>query len=134
MAINIQSLSFKSSKDRVYHPVLRQGSGLKSLLLHYTDSSPSKSAGEKDHNNSSAVSYFSSYPYFHGRRLMRWRAFQFRDPDDTYVYRARIEPRPPNEPVTEHKQHNAAVSILIGMLAHVCIHVLSITSYYCTLY
>ena len=104
MAISIQTLSFKTTlSDRDYGPVLRQGSRLKPLLLQL----PVSRGPGKD---SATVCHVSPLSCLHGRRFVQWRNFQFRDPDNTYVYRARIEPRPPQLPEAEAKQHNAAVS------------------------
>ena len=109
MAIRTQTLSFKTTlSDRKYEPVLRKGSRLRPLLLQL---SPGSSRGlGKD---TATVCHVSPLSCLHGRRFVQWRKFQFRDPDDTYVYRARIEPRPPQLPTppSEPKQHNAAVSI-----------------------
>ena len=101
MAISIQTLSFKTTlSDRDYEPVLRKGSRLKPLLLQLPP------------RDTATVCHVSSLSCLHGRRFVQWRKFQFRDPDATYVYRARIEPRPPQLPAppAEPKQHNAAVS------------------------
>ena len=109
MAIRIQTLSFKTtSSDRDYEPVLRKGARLRPLLLQLSPGS-SRGLGK----NTATVRHVSPLSCLYGRRFVQWRKFQFRDPDDTYVYRARIEPQPPQLPVppAEPKQHNAAVSI-----------------------
>lgn len=113
MAIRIQTLSFKTVlSDRDCEPVLRKGSGLKPLLLQLP---PSSGVGLGGKDRTATVRHLS---YLHGRRFVQWRKFQFRDPDDTYVYRARIEPRPPQLPTppAEPKQHNAAVSSMIKII------------------
>ena len=116
MALSIQSLSFKTSKDRIIpSPVLRQGSGLKSLLVHYDPTPTTANSWEKERDGVLRVRNVSSFPCFHGHRLMRWRAFHFRDPDETYSYRARIEPQPPQLPAAEHKQNSSAVSVHVHL-------------------
>ena len=112
MALSIQTLSFKTKlKDRSYEPVLRQGPcRLKPLLCQL---SPGSEPSEED---TAASRHVFSLSCLHHRRFVQWRRFQFRDPDDTYVYRARIEPRPPEFPkppataATEHRRHCASVS------------------------
>ena len=105
MAIRIQTLSFQTTlSDR--EPVLGKGSRLRPLLLQLPPGRNRRLLGR----DTGATVYHLSY--LHGRRFVQWRKFQFRDPDATYVYRARIEPRPPQLPTppAEPKQHNAAVS------------------------
>ena len=108
MAIRIQTLSFQTTlSDR--EPVLRKGSRLRPLLLQLP---PGRNRRLLGRDTAATVCHLS---YLHGRRFVQWRKFQFRDPDATYVYRARIEPRPPQLPTppAEPKQHNAAVSRMV---------------------
>ena len=110
MPVSIQTLSYNSQSCERFHcgPVLRQGCGLRPLLSQPHSSPPS--LGLEEHGSFSAV-HVAPLPHHHhhGHRTMRWRAFQFRDPDDTYVYRARIEPHPPQLPAAaaDSKQHTA---------------------------
>lgn len=107
MSVSIQTLSYNTSSERC--PVLRQGSGLRPLLLQPQDS---PTVGGLEGHGGLSATHVSLLPYHHGRRMMKWRAFQFRDPDDTYVYRARIEPHPPQLPVAaEAKQHTAVIKV-----------------------
>ena len=111
MTVSIHTLSFKTSGGYLYpEPTLRKSSGLKSLLLQYKTHPPVR--GLEKQCNGLSIADSEHAPNFHGRRLMRWRTFQFRDPDDTYVYRARIEPHPSQMSANESKQHNVAVSPL----------------------
>lgn len=118
MAISIQTLNFMNSKGQIYQPVLRKSTGLQSLLLQYETCPPFRGLEKRRDNPSTA----KQVPCFRDRRLMKWRAFQFRDPDDTYVFRARIEPHPPELPIAEPKQHSAAVSLLCLMMVVVLCH------------